>query len=169
MAKYEVVADGKSKESVTSRQQIALSQELSVSSSSGNGSSTSGHFCNVRELSYERAAAMVASWPRALRSAADVDSLAAALPYLGDTMVRHLSQAVSGYEISASSTALHAEGQQLLLPKAQCAQLDDYEADSFSSNGRGAVYSSAEFRVVANGGWLWYYIVHDNGFMKARV
>jgi hypothetical protein len=67
---------------------------LSTPSSPDVGKGTAA-YTNVRELAYERQAAMVASWPWVIRNSADIDALVKALPYLAVMLFRFTIQTPS--------------------------------------------------------------------------
>jgi hypothetical protein len=61
-----------------------------MTSSSSSSSSQRGIYVNMRELAFERAAAMVASWPYVLLNKYHVEEMASHRPYLGVSVWFHM-------------------------------------------------------------------------------
>jgi hypothetical protein len=105
---------------------------------------------NPRALQFERAAAAVAGWPRAVRSQADVDAVVARSSYLGEGKARHLAQAAAGHGQLATTAGGLAGATWTLAPR--CDMLDAFEAGAASStNGGGGGGGSLER--TASSGW----------------
>ena len=129
MAKYEVAVGGKSRDRTSPREQFRIRNGTTNKSIHGP---SSGRYVNTRELTYERAAAMVAAWPHVVRSVNDAERMCARLPFVGDGVEKHILEAVD-----------RGDG--------TCSQLDEYARDpkdtaaanSASSISSGAVYSDS--------------------------